>query len=117
MSDTAANCGTDAAYSHAKFSKWNKLVEHLAQKQVSYVKGADGNVLLTSDLPTRNNQRWVTRHKANLVAAVRGGLITFEDACKRYNLSVEEFLEWQRTYDRFGQPGLRATRIQQYRQR
>ena len=88
---------------------------HFTQKRVSYVKGADGSVLLVSDLPTKDNQRWVARHKANLVAAVRGGLITLEDACKRYKLSAEEFLEWESAFDRFGKNGLRATRIQQYR--
>jgi hypothetical protein len=28
---------------------------------------------------------------------------------------VEEFLGWQRSIDRFGLAGLRATRLQQYR--
>ena len=87
----------------------------LPQKQVSYVKGADGSVLTVADLPTGTNQRWSTRHKANLVAAVRGGLIGLEDACKRYNLSAEEFLAWQTAFDRFGTPGLRATQLQHYR--
>jgi len=49
------------------------------------------------------------------VAAVRGGLISLDDACKRYTLTVEEFLAWQRAIERFGMPGLRATRVQQYR--
>ena len=30
-------------------------------------------------------------------------------------LTVEEFLAWQRAIDRFGLAGLRATRVQQYR--
>jgi hypothetical protein len=49
------------------------------------------------------------------VAAVRGGLISLEDACDRYTLTVDEFLSWQRSIDRHGLPGLRATRIQDYR--
>jgi hypothetical protein len=28
---------------------------------------------------------------------------------------VDEFLSWQRSIDRYGLPGLRATRIQDYR--
>ena len=55
------------------------------------------------------------RRKAEVVAAVRGGLISIEEACERYKLTVDEFLSWQRSIDRYGLPGLRATRIQDYR--
>jgi hypothetical protein len=50
-----------------------------------------------------------------VVAAVRGGLLSLEEACSRYMLTVEEFLAWQRSIDRHGLAGLRTTRIQQYR--
>lgn len=59
--------------------------------------------------------RWVTRRKAEVVAAVRGGLLTLKDACQKYNLSEEEFGCWERLYDRHGSKGLRVTRVQQYR--
>lgn len=85
------------------------------QAKVSYVKAVDGSPLSLSDLPRGNNPRWVVRKKANLVAAVCGGLISLEDACRRYNLSIEEFASWQRAVDRFGLRGLRATRVQDYR--
>jgi hypothetical protein len=49
------------------------------------------------------------------VAAVRGGLLSLEEACKRYKLTIDEFLSWQRLIDRHGLPGLRATKIQDYR--
>ena len=62
------------------------------------------------DLPASNTKRWVIRRKAKVVAAVRGGLITLEDACKRYNLSLDEFLSWQRLLDKHGINGLKATR-------
>ena len=62
------------------------------------------------DLPASNTKRWVVRRKAKVVAAVRGGLITLDDACKRYNLSLDEFLSWQRLMDKHGINGLRATR-------
>jgi hypothetical protein len=51
-----------------------------------------------------------------VVAAVRCGLLSLEDACRRYNLSMEEFLSWQRLIESHGVPGLRATRLQDYRQ-
>ncbi len=68
------------------------------------------------DLPAPNTKRWVIRRKAQVVVAVRSGIISLNDACKRYNLSIEEFLSWQRLIDRHGIGGLRATRIQQYRE-
>ena len=62
-----------------------------------------------------STRRCVIRRKAEVVAAVRGGLLSLDDACKRYTLTVEEFLAWQHAIDRFGLAGLRATRVQQYR--
>ncbi len=79
------------------------------------VVGPDGRLLTEADLPPADTKRWVTRRKAEVVAAVRGGLITLEEACTRYTLSMEEFLSWQRAVERHGLPGLRATRVQQYR--
>lgn len=79
------------------------------------VLGPEGRPITLSDLPPPNTRRWVIRRKAEVVAAVRGGLISLEDACKRYKLSVEEFLAWQRAIDEHGLPGLRATRVQIYR--
>jgi alkylated DNA nucleotide flippase Atl1 len=52
-----------------------------------------------------------------VVAGVRLGLISLEDACRRYRLSLDEFLSWQRLIDRHGMRGLRATRVQEYRAR
>ncbi|NWG47390.1 MAG: DUF1153 domain-containing protein [Alphaproteobacteria bacterium] len=79
------------------------------------VIGPDGSPLTIADLPPPNTKRWVIRRKAEVVAAVRGGLLSLEDACKRYTLTIEEFSAWQQAIDRHGLPGLRATRIQQYR--
>lgn len=79
------------------------------------VMGPDGNPLTLDDLPPPNTTRWVIRRKADVVAAVRGGLLTIEDACRRYNLSTEEFDAWRAAIERHGLPGLRTTRIQHYR--
>lgn len=67
------------------------------------------------DLPPPDTKRWVVRRKAMVVAAVRSGSISLQEACRRYKLSVEEFLAWQRAIDRHGIPGLRVTRLQIYR--
>ena len=68
------------------------------------------------DLPPPNTTRWTIRRKAAVVAAVHSGKITMEEALRRYQLSEEEFLSWQRTFETHGLAGLRATRVQQYRE-
>jgi Protein of unknown function (DUF1153) len=80
-----------------------------------YVIGPNGRRLTVADLPPPNTRRWVVRRKAEVVAAVRGGLLSLEEACSRYALNVEEFRSWQRDIDSFGVKGLRATRTQFYR--
>ena len=85
------------------------------RSRVKYVIGPDGSPLTVADLPPPTTKRWVIRRKAEVVAAVRGGLLSLEEACTRYTLTVEEFLSWQQSIDKHGRAGLRATRIQQYR--
>ena len=51
--------------------------------RVSYVIGPDGSPLTLADLPPPNTKRWVIRRKAEVVAAVRGGLLSLDEACKR----------------------------------
>lgn len=92
-------------------------MDHNGIQRVTSVVGPDGTSITMKDLPSPDTKRWVIRRKAQVVMAVRGGLLTLEEACERYNLSVEEFLSWQRMIDRHGLPGLRVTRIQEYRHR
>jgi hypothetical protein len=82
-----------------------------------YVIGPDGSPMTIADLPAPSTKRWVVRRKAQVIAAVRGGLLSLEDACSRYRLTVDEFLSWQSSIDQHGLSGLRTTRIQQYRGR
>ena len=84
--------------------------------RVKYVIGPDGSPLTVADLPPSGTRRWVIRRKAEVVAAVRGGLLSLDEACTRYTLTVEEFLAWQSSINEHGLAGLRTTRIQQYRQ-
>ncbi len=83
--------------------------------KASLTRGPTGSVLTIADLPPADTQRWVIRRKAEVVCAVRGGLLTLEEACGRYRLSPQEFDLWQKRVDAHGLPGLRATRIQDYR--
>ncbi len=82
-----------------------------------YTASTNGNppVITKADLPAPDTRRWVARRKAMVVTAVRSGLISLEEACLRYTLSVEEYLSWERAIERHGLPGLRVTRLQDYR--
>jgi Protein of unknown function (DUF1153) len=59
--------------------------------------------------------RWWPRRKAAVVLAARNGIISREEACRRYAISPEEFATWEIALDRHGIPGLRSTRLQIYR--
>ena len=79
------------------------------------VIGPLGEPLTLDTLPSPETSRWVVRRKAEVVAAVNGGLLSVDEVCERYRLTVEEFAAWQRAVDRSGMPGLRVTRIQHYK--
>jgi hypothetical protein len=79
------------------------------------VIGPLGEPLTLDSLPSPETSRWVVRRKAEVVAAVNGGLLNVDEVCERYRLTVEEFAAWQRAVDRSGMPGLRVTRIQHYK--
>ncbi len=81
----------------------------------AFVVGPTGTPLTLGDLPPADIGRWVIRRKAEVVAAVRGGLLSEAQACDRYDLTREEFRSWQASIDQHGLAGLRTTRIQQYR--
>jgi Protein of unknown function (DUF1153) len=66
-------------------------------------------------LPAPDTKRWVARRKAVIVEAVHSGAVDLTEICQRYNLSVEEFVAWERAIERHGVPGLRVTRLQIYR--
>lgn len=81
------------------------------------VIGPLGEPLTLDDLPAPDTKRWVVRRKAEVVAAVNGGLLTLDEALERYGLTLEEFASWQRAVDRSGMHGLRVTKIQFYREK
>ena len=76
--------------------------------------GPLGEILTIDRLPSPNTTRWTIRRKAEVVAALSGELLSFDEACQRYSLSIEELTSWQRAVHRSGMPGLRVTRIQEY---
>jgi uncharacterized protein DUF1153 len=84
---------------------------------VKHIIGPNGRYLTIADLPLPDTKRWVIRRKAEVVAAVRGGLLSLQEACSRYALDSNEFISWERCIDRFGLVGLRTTRTQFYLRR
>ena len=80
----------------------------------AYVIGPGGKHLSLKDLPAPSTN-WIPRRKAEVVAAVEGGLLSLEEACERYSLSLQELAGWQTAIERFGLAGLRTTKNQYYR--
>jgi hypothetical protein len=85
------------------------------QRPLSVI-GPAGELLTLDALPAPNTGRWTPRRKAEVVAAVRGALLTFDEACDRYGLALEELTNRQRAVGRSGIAGLRVTRLQEYRE-
>lgn len=85
------------------------------KQKPDWIVGPTGDRMSLSDLPHPSTKRWVIRRKAEVVAAVEGGLLSLEDARARYHLSEEEFDGWRRLITAHGLAGLRTTRVQQYR--
>ena len=90
------------------------MIENQKIRPVKVI-GPLGESLTMDTLPPPQTTRWVVRRKAEVVAAVNGGLLNVDEVCERYSLTAEEFAGWQRAIDRSGMPGLRVTRIQHYR--
>jgi len=89
------------------------MMEH--QKiRPSQVIGPLGEPMTIDSLPPPTTARWVIRRKAEVVAAVNGGLLSIDEVCERYGMTLEEFASWQRAVDRSGMQGLRVTRIRPY---
>ena len=75
---------------------------------------ADGSIMTRADLPSEKTRRWVASRKAAVVRAVEYGLIAQKDALERYQLSEEEFTEWQTAVLQHGEAALKATALQRY---
>lgn len=74
-----------------------------------------GRILSVADLPMADT-RWVASRKQTVVLAVTHGLITREEALRRYGLSEEEFEGWCMAIARHGKSALKVTALQKYRQ-
>jgi Protein of unknown function (DUF1153) len=69
----------------------------------------------SAGLPPPDVIRWTIRRKAAILRAVAEGVISREEACRRYRISAEEFGYWQLAFQTHGLTGLRVTRIRELR--
>jgi len=72
--------------------------------------------LSMEDLPPENTKRWVISRKALVVTGIEQGVLTEEEACEHYGLTFEELESWKLLLNKHGVYGLRATRVQDYRE-
>ena len=70
---------------------------------------------MRAELPALGTKGWTIQRKAAVLAAVRAGEITREEACRLYQLSEEELASWQHAFEAHGLLGLRTTWLQMYR--
>ena len=90
-------------------------IDNANNRPAKRVIGPSGAELTMETLPPPDTRRWVIRRKAEVVAAIRGGLLSLDDACARYDLTPEEVESWQRLVEKHGMLGLRTTRVNLYR--
>jgi len=90
-----------------------RKTDNLSKQTVTI--GPHGSTLTLANLPPPNTRRWVPSRKAVVIHAVRGNVISKQEAMERYNISAKEFAEWEAWYDKFGMAGLRVTHIQDHR--
>lgn len=81
---------------------------------LKYAIRPNGTKLYLHELPKPDSKRWTCAMKADVLTAVRDGLLTLEQACERYRMTVDEYLSWQRAFYKHGVPGLRSTKLQVY---
>src|SRR4051794_39340691 len=62
--------------------------------------GSNGEVLTANTLPSPRLKRWVAGRKAEVLAAVDCGLLSVDEACARYGISLDgrdpAFGRWMR---------------------
>ena len=99
------------------------FVYHL-RKKLAEATGGDhyietewgrGYVLRDPGAAPQPKLKWTPKRKADVVKDVECGKKTLEDTLRQYQLSYDEFHAWKRHLELHGQPGLRTTRVQQYR--
>ena len=76
----------------------SNAVRHQDRRAIDRAIPPEGGIVVPFQLPPVTTRRWVARRKAEVIAAVHAGMLSALEACRRYRLSPEEFLEWERHY-------------------
>jgi hypothetical protein len=66
--------------------------------------------VVPSDLPPADAPAWSALSKTRALLAIRQGVITRQEAHRRYQLSTEELNAWESAFDRDGIAGLMVTK-------
>jgi hypothetical protein len=90
------------------------MINHSAVRP-THVIGPLGEALTMKTMPLPLTIRWIARRKAEVVAAVDGGLLTLDEVCDRYKMTIEEFGAWKRAVGNWGMRALYSTQSQHYR--
>lgn len=83
---------------------------NLQQRQDSNIQTFSIN-----DLPDTTTVRWVAKRKAAVVKGVQQGLISLDEACRRYSLSEEEYSSWENAIAQNGMTALKVTQLKKFR--
>ena len=67
-------------------------------------------LLALETVPPATIRRWNARRKAQVVEALEASLLTEEEACRYYRLTIEELAAWRRAMALAGRQGLLATK-------
>ncbi len=65
-----------------------------ANRTVPYIFDLQGNVIVRNDLPPAGFSRWLTNEKYTVAKAVEAGILRFDEAVARYQMTVAELNEW-----------------------
>ncbi len=87
----------------------------MATRQIRETRPPATGMGTATELPAADTKRWVISRKAQVLDAIRDGVLSRAEACARYNISEAELRLWERAVACAGVPGLRVTRVQIYR--
>ena len=102
-------------HSQSMVRKKRRRVSHCVLITPEQVKEAVRRGSDTLDELPSPNVRWTARRKAAVVIAVSDRQILRKEACRRYQLSSEEFLAWEDAFKKYGNSGLYVARLQRHR--
>lgn len=91
------------------------------EQRPTHTIGPDGAPISLEDAPPpyspdTGDIRWTARRKATVVCLINGGVITQTEGMERWAMSLSEMQEIMDHYKRHGLPGLRTTKVQDYRE-